>query len=514
MKRQRITRVVYAGAGYVRALCSRICNYSARSRIIGALLILAGLAKLHEFLTVDYDQVSLLFLFYGALEILLGLWLLFGFWPQITRLAMLVLFLAFANVAFSQALSGKASCQCFGRVPVIPWLVFVVDLILVAFLLIAPNLGDRTVDMKKKAPWFGVFAAVVVIATGAAGAFRLVPWGDSSNPQSAYANKILSSVRDAITRNHEAYTSLEFQLKYVVLSPGATGEKKTYKDPKGNVTAIAWTPPRFERSFRYVIRGSDMRRDPIDGTPGRIETVFRGCLLDYDPNSNRAVVSDAGLSLGGDPIDPRCFGFETPVQSVPDWLRRHKLTSIRGYNDEDGEGVEVRAAVTVARGKLSVESDWVVRFSERDNYLPVKIEELHADGARSRLAQFSYQRLPDSSACFLKTLVVKRWSKKPPTNVGQGNPVAIIEYAVERPIPNKPFADSTFDFAIPANASVALSTKKLSSAAVGGGKTFFDLFVNPGEASADVRRSYWPYILGLDMVVLFLAFCIRKYVVL
>jgi hypothetical protein len=54
-------------------------------------------------------------------ELFFGLWLLSGLLPRLTWLAALGCFSAFASVALFKAISGAASCGCFGRVAVSPW---------------------------------------------------------------------------------------------------------------------------------------------------------------------------------------------------------------------------------------------------------------------------------------------------------------------------------------------------------------------------------------------------------
>jgi hypothetical protein len=68
-------------------------------------------------------------------EVFFGLWLLAGAVPQLTRLAAIACFGAFALVSFIKAASGEATCGCFGKVAVNPWYTCTLDLIAVALLL-------------------------------------------------------------------------------------------------------------------------------------------------------------------------------------------------------------------------------------------------------------------------------------------------------------------------------------------------------------------------------------------
>ena len=62
------------------------------------------------------------------MEILFGLWLLANIWPKPTWAAALACFSLFTCVSLYKALSGYASCGCFGRVPVNPWYTATLDL--------------------------------------------------------------------------------------------------------------------------------------------------------------------------------------------------------------------------------------------------------------------------------------------------------------------------------------------------------------------------------------------------
>ena len=69
------------------------------------------------------------------MEILFGLWLLANILPKLTWAAALACFSLFTCVSLYKALSGYASCGCFGRVPVNPWYTATLDLGIVLSLL-------------------------------------------------------------------------------------------------------------------------------------------------------------------------------------------------------------------------------------------------------------------------------------------------------------------------------------------------------------------------------------------
>ena len=68
-------------------------------------------------------------------EIFFGIWLLANIWAKPTWAAALACFGLFTCVSLCKALSGHASCGCFGRVPVNPWYTGTLDLAVMASLL-------------------------------------------------------------------------------------------------------------------------------------------------------------------------------------------------------------------------------------------------------------------------------------------------------------------------------------------------------------------------------------------
>lgn len=60
-------------------------------------------------------------------ELLMGLWLISGFEARKAWRVALVLFLGLSAISLYQGLTGQASCGCFGKVQVNPWITFSVD---------------------------------------------------------------------------------------------------------------------------------------------------------------------------------------------------------------------------------------------------------------------------------------------------------------------------------------------------------------------------------------------------
>lgn len=66
----------------------------------------------------------------GATELVVGSWLLVGWWRRSAVLVAAVLFAAFGAVSLAKAVTGETDCGCFGRFSVNPWLTSAVDAIL------------------------------------------------------------------------------------------------------------------------------------------------------------------------------------------------------------------------------------------------------------------------------------------------------------------------------------------------------------------------------------------------
>jgi|GEM_PF-495257 len=118
----------------------RVSRYDVVRVLLAVLLLTAAALKGHQLATEPVANTSLLtsrwFLATVVeFELALGLWLLAGLYPQCTWRIALACFSAFASAALYKAISGEASCGCFGKVPVNPWYTFVLDAVAVFALL-------------------------------------------------------------------------------------------------------------------------------------------------------------------------------------------------------------------------------------------------------------------------------------------------------------------------------------------------------------------------------------------
>ena len=108
--------------------------------LLGVVLLLAAGMKVHELSTTPYIAAfppRWMMIVFTELEILFAIWLLFvpKNFEKITWLATACLFSFFSLVTLYKALSGEASCGCFGRVEINPWYTLIFDTTTVGLLL-------------------------------------------------------------------------------------------------------------------------------------------------------------------------------------------------------------------------------------------------------------------------------------------------------------------------------------------------------------------------------------------
>src|SRR5262245_25035249 len=139
--------------------------YSLVSRLLAALLLVAGGLKVHDLFAAGPGGARWLNAGVAAFELLFGLWLFFGLFPRWSRILALGCFVGFLDVALSQTLEGQRSCGCFGKVPVWPWVAAGIDLAAAILLVIAQPGTDVTGRaMRRRLAGFGASAFTVAVA--------------------------------------------------------------------------------------------------------------------------------------------------------------------------------------------------------------------------------------------------------------------------------------------------------------------------------------------------------------
>ena len=117
-------------------------------------------------------------------EIILGLWLLSGWWARAVRVVSLVCFTAFAGMSLYLGLIGQSSCGCFGEVKVNPWLTLGLDsAAVVALLLTKPASTTGLQERGNLRHLFAIGLGTVAFLVLFAGVFLMV----AENPAAALA---------------------------------------------------------------------------------------------------------------------------------------------------------------------------------------------------------------------------------------------------------------------------------------------------------------------------------------
>ncbi len=118
-------------------------SYDAFRLVVAAVLLLAAGLKGYQLSTEPVLGTGLLdsrWFLIGVVEfeLFFGFWLLANLLPSVSWAAALACFGIFAGTSLYKAMSGDASCGCFGRLPVNPWYAAGLDLAIVLCLLYWP----------------------------------------------------------------------------------------------------------------------------------------------------------------------------------------------------------------------------------------------------------------------------------------------------------------------------------------------------------------------------------------
>jgi len=174
--------------------------------VTGLTLIVASLLKAHQVLTEPiiskgFWESWLFFVIQIPLELGLGIWLVSGLFRKAGWLIAVLAFGAFIVVTLHKGLIGAASCGCFGRVHVNPWITLcVVDIPLFLALLIFRPRGEKLLPP----PWpsakhfFGVAMPTCIVLAA------LVPTLIFNKPPAKTARY---EVVDPKTAEQRAYSS-------------------------------------------------------------------------------------------------------------------------------------------------------------------------------------------------------------------------------------------------------------------------------------------------------------------
>ncbi len=127
---KRVQRRIGVLLGFVPG--QKTTGYDYLRIAMGCLLLIASGLKTHQLMTepiLGHSIFDSRWVLIAAVEfeIFFGLWLLRGLLPRLTWMAALGCFGVFACVSLYKALAGEASCGCFGKIEVNPWITLSID---------------------------------------------------------------------------------------------------------------------------------------------------------------------------------------------------------------------------------------------------------------------------------------------------------------------------------------------------------------------------------------------------
>ena len=117
--------------------------------VVGLVLITTSILKSHQLLTEPimskgFWESWLFFVIQIPLELGLGIWLVSGLFRKTAWLLAMLAFGVFIGITLQKGLAGEASCGCFGRVHVNPWVTLsLIDIPIFILLLIFRPKGEK-----------------------------------------------------------------------------------------------------------------------------------------------------------------------------------------------------------------------------------------------------------------------------------------------------------------------------------------------------------------------------------
>jgi hypothetical protein len=267
----------------------RNCRYGfAIVRIVAALLLLvaAGL-KAHQLATEPVVAAGFLesrwfLIAVVEFELFLGIWLVSALLPRATRFASIICFSVFACVSLLKALSGAATCGCFGSVAVNPMYTSALDFAMV-LLLVYWHPGEDVpffTNQFKRLRLETILVLVVWLAVG-------VPVGIAS---AGYRETTLSDAGELVGNGERVILEPEKWVgkRFPLLDYIDIGE--SLKNGKWIVVLYHHDCPKCQRAIE------DMSREILrEGAKSRLALVE---VAPYGDVEARGTLSAAGVALG------------------------------------------------------------------------------------------------------------------------------------------------------------------------------------------------------------------------
>lgn len=122
-----------------KSAAKAIPSWTVMRFVVAAIILTAAFMKAHQLATTPSLGEGLLHarwfnILVVEFELFFGIWLIFGMLPKLTWLVTVGCFSTFAMVSLYKAISGEASCGCFGSATINPWITTVFDLAMIGAL--------------------------------------------------------------------------------------------------------------------------------------------------------------------------------------------------------------------------------------------------------------------------------------------------------------------------------------------------------------------------------------------
>ena len=254
----------------------RLSYFDVVRIVLGSVLVVASFLKGFDLLTdplAGYDVIGprwLLIVLVGF-EWGLGLWLLAGFHPRLTRWVAIACFSVFAGTTLMMALAGESSCGCFGRVRVSPWLTLSFDLAAVGALLSFPPVVADYPTVKSKSSRLRLVGLLTFAL------WVSVPWAIAA--ATIHGDKVVLDPETWVGKRFPLLGSIDIGHE---LAKG----RWTIVLFRHNCSACASAIPRYEEMARKAINDPDVPRIALIEIPP------------YASSNERVVSSESPCKLG------------------------------------------------------------------------------------------------------------------------------------------------------------------------------------------------------------------------
>ncbi len=375
--------------------------YPVISRVIASILLVAAFLKAEQAATSRSPALETWTSFaIAAIEFTLGVWLYSGLHASAASLSCVGFFVVVLHVAVFKATEGQASCGCFGKIAVRPWVLVSLDTAAIAALLLTgPPLGSGSLLAQVARRKTVYLITIVSLGVLALAAIMLMP--RETRPRGTAKNVVPISVdSDAVARatlelekNHAALQNLVYTTEWTTIAHAIKSKWMIYKPG---------APEPIERTFKgtakTLIRGHEIRQDSQcvvfpggeESTSRELLVFSKGRLTRYMPGLSRAwITTAAAADLGqADAIDLRCAGLLPPVQSVAEWLRKCRVLGAGTILDEAGREI-LRVRAEPEGGKPTGEV--LLDLLPTQNFLPVRtIHFFDKNGGVRSVTQLEY----------------------------------------------------------------------------------------------------------------------------